>query len=36
VLVGAIAHVEGVAAGRGGAGDLLRLLGVVYGLVASR
>jgi fermentation-respiration switch protein FrsA (DUF1100 family) len=36
VLVGAIAHVEGGGAGLGGAKDLLRLLGVVYGLVASR
>ncbi len=33
VLVGAIGHVEG-AAGLGGAADLVRLLGVVYGLVA--
>ena len=33
VLVGAIAHVEGAAAGLRAAGDLVRLLGVVYGLV---
>ena len=36
VLVGAIGHVEGAAAGLGAAGDLVRLLGVVYGLVVSR
>jgi pimeloyl-ACP methyl ester carboxylesterase len=36
VLVGAIGHVEGAAAGLGAAGDLVRLLGVVYGLVMSR
>jgi pimeloyl-ACP methyl ester carboxylesterase len=36
VLVGAIAHVEGAAAGLRTAGDLLRLLGVVYGLLGCR
>jgi len=35
VLVGAIAHVEGAAAGLRAAGDLVRLLGVVYGLVCG-
>jgi pimeloyl-ACP methyl ester carboxylesterase len=34
VLVGAIGHVEGEAAGFGGLADLVRLLGVVYGLLA--
>ena len=34
VLVGAIDHVEGAGAGLGGLADLLRLLGVVYELVA--
>jgi pimeloyl-ACP methyl ester carboxylesterase len=34
VLVGAIGHVEGAAGGLGGIADLVRLLGVVYGLVA--
>jgi pimeloyl-ACP methyl ester carboxylesterase len=34
VLVGAIGHVEGAAAGLGSLADLLRLLGVVYELVA--
>jgi pimeloyl-ACP methyl ester carboxylesterase len=34
VLVGAIGHVEGAAAGPGGLADLVRLLGVVYELVA--
>jgi pimeloyl-ACP methyl ester carboxylesterase len=34
VLVGAIGHVEGAAAGFGGLADLVRLLGVVYELVA--
>jgi pimeloyl-ACP methyl ester carboxylesterase len=34
VLVGAIGHVEGAAGGLGGMVDVLRLLGVVYGLVA--
>jgi pimeloyl-ACP methyl ester carboxylesterase len=34
VLVGAIGHVEGAAPELGGVADLLRLLGVVYGLVS--
>ena len=34
VLVGAIGHVEGAANGLGGVADLLRLLGVVYELLA--
>ena len=33
VLVGAIAHVEGAAAGLRAAGDFVRLLGVVYDLL---
>jgi pimeloyl-ACP methyl ester carboxylesterase len=35
VLVGAIGHVEGAAPGLGAVRDLVRLLGVVYGLVVS-
>jgi hypothetical protein len=34
VLVGAIGHVEGAGVGLGGVVDLVRLLGVVYELVA--
>jgi pimeloyl-ACP methyl ester carboxylesterase len=34
ILVGAIGHVEGAAGGLGGIADLLRLLGVVYELLA--
>jgi pimeloyl-ACP methyl ester carboxylesterase len=36
VLVGAIEHVEGAAGGLAGIADLVRLLGVVYGLLGGR